>query len=63
MNRKEFMFFSSVLVPSSREPFGRMEMLASQRSDPSSMFTSLMPRRRIVARSSAQPLAGLLRAR
>src|SRR3712207_6974132 len=33
--RKEFMFFSSVFVPSSRRPAGRMETLASQRSDPS----------------------------
>ena len=52
MKRKEFMFFSSVLVPSSRVPTGRMETLASQRSDPSSMFTSLTPSWRSVVRSS-----------
>ena len=52
MKRKEFMFFSSVLTPSSVEPARRTEMLASQRSEPSSMFTSLTPRRRSVLRSS-----------
>ena len=51
-NRNEFMFLSSVLVPSSVAPFGRMETLASQRSEPSSMFTSLTPSWRSVSRSS-----------
>ena len=50
--RKEFMFLSSVLVPSSSLPAGRMETLASQRSDPSSMFTSDTPSWRSVTRSS-----------
>ena len=52
MNLNEFMFFSSVFVPSSREPAGRSEMFASQRSEPSSMFTSLTPSWRSVVRSS-----------
>ena len=52
MKRKEFMFFSSVLTPSSSLPAGRSEMLASQRSEPSSMFTSLTPSWRSVVRSS-----------
>ena len=52
MKRKEFMFLSSVFVPSSSVPAGRSEMLASQRSEPSSMFTSLTPSRRSVVRSS-----------
>ena len=50
--RNEFMFLSSVFVPSSSEPLGRMETLASQRSDPSSMFTSETPSWRSVTRSS-----------
>jgi hypothetical protein len=50
--RNEFMFFSSVLVPSCSLPTGRSETLASARSEPSSMFTSLTPRLRSVARSS-----------
>ena len=50
--RKEFMFLSSVLVPSSSLPSGRMDTLASQRSDPSSMFTSETPSWRSVTRSS-----------
>ena len=50
--RNEFMFLSSVFVPSSVEPTGRTETLASQRSDPSSMFTSLTPSWRSVSRSS-----------
>ena len=37
------MFFSSALVPSSVEPAGRIDTLASQRSDPSSMLTSDTP--------------------
>ena len=49
--RKEFMFFSSVLVPSVASPAGRMDTLASQRSDPSSMFTSETPSWRSVTRS------------
>ena len=52
MKRKEFMFFSSVFTPSSSLPAGRSEMFASQRSEPSSMFTSLTPSVRIVVRSS-----------
>ena len=50
--RNEFMFLSSVLVPSSSLPLGRMETLASQRSEPSSMFTSETPSWRSVTRSS-----------
>ena len=46
------MFFSSVLIPSSALPRGRSEMFASQRSEPSSMFTSLTPSWRSVERSS-----------
>ena len=46
------MFFSSVFVPSSSLPAGRIEMFASQRSEPSSMFTSLTPSWRSVVRSS-----------
>ena len=53
MKRKEFMFFSSVFVPSTALPTGRSEMLASQRSEPSSMFTSLTPVWRSVVRSSS----------
>ena len=45
------MFFSSVLVPSSVLPTGRIETLASQRSEPSSMFTSETPSWRSVSRS------------
>ena len=44
MNRKEFRFFSSILVPSSFRPTGLSETLASQRSDPSSMLQSHTPR-------------------
>ena len=54
------MFFSSVFVPSSRVPTGRMETLASQRSEPSSMFTSLTPSWRSVVRSSRSHSRGLL---
>ncbi len=46
------MFLSSVLVPSSSEPTGRIETLASTRSEPSSMFTSETPSWRTVVRSS-----------
>ena len=45
------MFFSSVLVPSSVEPAGRIDTLASQRSEPSSMLTSETPSWRRVVRS------------
>ena len=41
-------------------PAGRTETLASQRSEPSSMFTSLTPSWRSVTRSRLQPLARLL---
>ena len=61
--RNEFMFFSSVLVPSSVEPAGRIETLASQRSEPSSMFTSETPSARSVARSSAATRAPARRER
>ena len=47
-----FMFFSSVLVPSVSSPAGRIDTLASQRSEPSSMFTSDTPSWRSVTRSS-----------
>ena len=60
MKRKEFMFFSSVLTPSSLLPRGRSEMFASQRSEPSSMFTSLTPSWRRVRAQQLQPLARLL---
>ncbi len=43
------MFFSSVLVPSVVWPAGRIDTLASTRSEPSSMFTSDTPMRRSVA--------------
>ena len=46
------MFLSSVFVPSSSLPAGRTDTLASQRSEPSSMFTSLTPSWRSVTRSS-----------
>ena len=46
------MFLSSVLVPSSVEPAGRSETLASTRRLPSSMFTSETPICLIVVRSS-----------
>ena len=46
------MFFSSVFVPSSSLPTGRIETLASQRSEPSSMFTSQTPSWRSVSRRS-----------
>ena len=57
--RNEFMFFSSVLVPSVASPAGRIDTLASIRSEPSSMFTSETPMRRSVAWSSAAELGGL----
>ncbi len=54
MKRNEFMFLSSVLVPSSVSPRGRTEMLASQRSEPSSMLQSLTPSVSIVFLSSVR---------
>ena len=45
------MFFSSVLVPKVDSPTGRIDTFASQRSEPSSMFTSDTPMVRSVARS------------
>ena len=54
------MFFSSVLTPSSLVPAGRSEMFASQRSEPSSMFTSLTPELAQRRAQQLQPLAGLL---
>ena len=47
--RNEFMFFSSVFVPSVALPAGRIDTLASTRSEPSSMFTSETPIWRSVA--------------
>ena len=46
------MFLSSVLVPSSSEPSGRIDTFASQRRLPSSMFTSEAPIALIVERRS-----------
>ena len=43
MKRNELTFFTSVLVPNSFWPRGRTLMLASQRSEPSSMLQSLTP--------------------
>ena len=43
------MFLSSVLVPRIVSPAGRIDTLASTRSEPSSMFTSETPIRRSVA--------------
>ena len=55
------MFFSSVFdAELARCPTGRSEMLASQRSEPSSMFTSLTPSWRSVRAQQLQPLARLL---
>jgi hypothetical protein len=51
--RSEFMFFTSVFVPSSVAPRGRIDTFASQRSDPSSMRTSEEPSVRSSVRSSA----------
>ncbi len=58
------MFLSSVLVPSASEPAGRSDTLASQRSEPSSMFTSLTPSWRSVVRrrpSHSRACSGLWR--
>ena len=41
--RKEFMFLTSTLVPSSVSPLARTDTLASQRRLPSSMLPSLTP--------------------
>ena len=46
------MFLISTLVPKASVPTGRIEMLASQRSEPSSMRTSLTSSDSNVARSS-----------
>ena len=48
------MFFSSVFVPSLSLPAGRIDTFASQRRDPSSMFTSDTPSWRSVTRSSVR---------
>ena len=53
-NLNEFMFLSSVLVPSSVDPAGRSETLASQRIEPFSMSQSDTPIVRSVLRSSAR---------
>ena len=50
--RMEFMFLISTFVPNAVSPAGRSDTLASQRSDPSSMRTSLTSRDAKVARSS-----------
>ena len=47
------MFLISVRVPSFSAPAGRSEMLASIRSDPSSIFTSETPMASSTPRSSA----------
>ncbi len=54
------MFLSSVLVPSSVVPTGRTETLASQRSDPSSMFTSETPIARKRRTQQIQPLPSVV---
>ena len=51
--RSEFMFLISARVPSLSVPTGRSEMLASMRSDPSSIFTSDTPMASSTPRSSA----------
>ena len=51
-NANEFMFFSSVLVPSVVDPTGRTDTFASQRSEPWDMSTSETPSWRSVVRSS-----------
>ena len=65
-NLKELMFFSSVRCPSLLSPRGRIDTLASQRSDPSSMLPSEIPRnrtswrtaRKYSAASSAERMSG-----
>jgi hypothetical protein len=52
-NLKEFRFFSSALVPNWLRPRGRSDTLASQRSDPSSMFPSVTPMYTRMVRSVA----------
>ncbi len=44
MKRKELTFLISARVPNSAWPFGRTETLQSQRSEPSAMLPSQMPR-------------------
>ena len=51
-DRSEFTFLISHRVRSSSEPSGRTEMLASTRSEPSSIFPSLTPQATRIARSS-----------
>ena len=51
------MFLSSVLVPSSCEPTGRMDTLASARMEPSSIEQSLTPRNSSVWRSWRRKVA------
>ncbi len=46
--RKLFMFLTSTFDPSSVEPTGRSETLASQRKLPSSMFALLTPMYRMI---------------
>ena len=53
------MFFSSVFVPSVADPAWRSDTFASQRSDPSSMFTSETPEPLQRRAQEAQPLARL----
>ena len=65
---KELMFFSSALVPSFSAPCNRSDTLASQRSEPSSMLPSLIPKvrtrvrraRMYSAASSAERMSGSL---
>ena len=59
-NLNEFMFLSSVFVPSSVSPRGRTETLASQRSDPFSMSQSETPIVWSVFLSSAEERQRLL---
>ena len=59
--RKEFMFLISTLVPELGGGRARRnEMLASQRSEPSSMFPSQTPRKTRMARSAPEVGGGLL---
>ena len=51
IERTEFMFLISTFVPNPSCPTGRSEMFASQRSEPSSMRTSLTSSDSSVVRS------------
>ena len=51
--RSEFTFFVSLRVPKVVAPIARSETLASQRSEPCSIFTSETPSERRMSRSSA----------